>query len=158
MAFTHLLWNCLAEGATSIEEEKLSANLEKRSDECVLVFEIDNPDFRKHFQAMDEKVCDGLFFYKKAALPGHDKTVPVVMFVELKGSDIDYAIEQLANTHRLVHKKLTGRAVEYRAIVVSRQAPPAQDKSARKRWEKSINCRLHFARGPKAELRRYLPE
>ncbi len=90
MPFNFLLWHCLLPGKTQISEQGCSARILPKSDETVLAFRIDLEAFREEYDLRGKKLCDGFFFIFKAG-----DTRPKLIFVELKGSDVTAAAEQL---------------------------------------------------------------
>ena len=127
MPFNFLLCECLHPGETGFKESGIGARIRPEGRECVLVFGIDNQRFRTQFSV--HRACDALFFYKSQA---HG---PVLLFVELKGSDVESAAEQLGQALDAVRKGLSGVS-EYRAIVVLRKSAPA---SRNKLWSRFRN-------------------
>jgi len=153
MPFTFLLWHCLRPGQTSVGAGKVRAFFERENDECVLVFDLDNDHFRKEFEVdEDEKrVCDHLFFHKKAEGP------PTLVFVELKGSDVKHGITQLRSTIEMMRRRLpkyAGRDL-VAVVVTSGGAPRNLDDLCEDFW-KALTVRLHVKRG-KVDLRSLLP-
>ncbi len=117
VAIEPLLWFCLAQG-TSIEEQGLKLSIRPNGDETILVFGTDCAEFRRSFYApeADQLASDALFFYKRA-----DKQ-PVLVFVELKGRNIDHALKQLRATILAVKRGVEaalGGATTCLALVVS---------------------------------------
>lgn len=69
----------------------------KQPDEMVMFFDIDpesNPlsTFKQDLNFLHEVICDGLVFYSK-------RPTKIFCFVELKGQDINHAIDQVINTY-----------------------------------------------------------
>ena len=100
MRFDQLLWKCLAPGKYESSESNITAALDPQPGETVLLFEIDGPAFRAGQPGV--KVCDLLFFYRGPAAPK-----PVLLFVELKGSDYETAEAQVVNAIRRVVAELS---------------------------------------------------
>ena len=137
MPFNFLLWKCLIPGETSLKESGRSARIKPRSGECVLAFSIDNEDFRARFKV--RKVCDALFFYKSR------QGDPILLFVELKGSDIASAAPQLGQALKAIQNALARRA-RYRAVVVTRGGAPARDDPLRRQFYRKYGVELSICR------------
>jgi len=145
MPFNFLLWKCLLPGQTSIRESGKGARIKPEAGECVLAFGIDSQDFRRRFDA--SKVCDALFFYKSK------EQDPVLLFVELKGSDLGSAAQQLGEALQAVRGKLKLK-VHYRAVVVSRSTAPGRSNPLRRKFSKEHKLPLEICRS--GDLRQYL--
>src|SRR5262245_16617401 len=116
-AFELLLWRCLDPGRTSFGEQGLSAQIKPEGKETVLVFHSDTEIFRDTFGlSPEDNVSDAIFFYKKEA------SRPIVLFLELKGTDIEHARKQLTMVIKVVRDKM-GAGVrsetDYRAIILT---------------------------------------
>jgi len=140
MAFDFLLWNCVAPGKTSISEFGIKASLKPYEDECVLAFRIDCDEFRTHFGV--RRACDGLFFVKTK------NEDPLLVLVELKGSDVGHAVEQLHDTLDGLKRSHIRKPVTYRAVIVTRGGSPKQDKAAIRGFEKRQGISLCLTRDP----------
>ena len=145
MPFNFLLWECLIPGKTSISESGQSARIDPHGGECVLAFELDNQKFRDRFGV--GRVCDALFFYRR------DQERPVLLFVELKGTDIAKAAEQLGQSLRAVKDTLQ-RNAQYRAVVVSRGRAPARKDPLCRQFFQQHQVELKISRD--GDLRRFL--
>jgi hypothetical protein len=118
-------WNCLfrecLQKGTSVSESGRSASLDRRPGECVLLFKTDCPRFRSVFGVGDRPLSDAVFYYKAAA--GAD-TQQALIFVELKGTDVAHALEQLRTAVEVVRKKMpeleTSWSFRWVAVVVTR--------------------------------------
>jgi len=146
MAFDFLLWHCLDPGKTSVSESGKSARLKPKGGECVLLFKIDSARFRAEFEI--ERVCDALFFYKS------EHKAPVLLFVELKGTDVESAIDQLDQTLKSVRNKLDNEA-NCLAVVACSGSTPKHLGKLRKRFQKQHGITFRIG-GPKEDLRKYV--
>lgn len=102
MPFNTLLLTSLIHG-TSFSEGRCQVRLCLEPGETVLFFVVDdqsNPDctLRQDF-GVTGSICDLVVFYVR----GHNK---VICLVELKGSDIERAIEQVTSTRRFLQESL----------------------------------------------------
>jgi hypothetical protein len=94
-----MLWECLQPGQHEFTEEGITATLEPQAGETVLFFNIDCTAFRQGQHAL--RICDLLVFYRGAA-----HQLPVLLFVELKGSDYERAESQIMGAARRVLAEL----------------------------------------------------
>ena len=96
---TLLLTGCFLPGKTSFTEDGVQLSLQPESGETVLFFSIDdqsNPNckFRQVLGIQnDKKICDLIVFYAK-------ENERIICFVELKGSKLGTAVEQVTNTDK----------------------------------------------------------
>lgn len=158
MRFDGLLWECLLPGRHEHSEENLTAALDPRPGETVLLFETDRPAFRRRLPAGSKlSVCDLMFFYRGPAAP-----MPVLLFVELKGSDYEHAEEQLANALEAVTRELEPdcqRSVLKGAVVVLGASTPHDSKRRRREFFRSTRTLIEYesnARAKRTELRSHL--
>jgi len=96
---TLLLSGCLLPGKTSHKEDGVEIRVEPTTGETVLFFSIDsekNPNCKlRQLLGLDQagmKSCDLIVFYAT-------DSKKIICFVELKGSKIDVAKEQVINTY-----------------------------------------------------------
>ncbi|MBD2777665.1 hypothetical protein [Iningainema tapete] len=96
---TLLLSGCFLPGKTSFIENGVEISLQPETGETVLFFSIDeqsnsNCKLRQLLEINKPgmKICDLIVFYAR----GEERTI---CFVELKGSDLKTAIEQVINTY-----------------------------------------------------------
>lgn len=135
MKFDRLLWQCLMPGEYEFTEEGITVRLPPEAKETVLMFKTDSDAFRDWQKGV--KVCDLLFFYRGPAV-----SKPVLLFVELKGSDYEAAELQLENAFRRVWTQLDQQcqggeirvcavAVVGRSVLISRpiQAHPPESRA-----------------------------
>jgi len=118
-AVSHLLRSCFLHGPTSVTESGKTASLDRRDGECVLVFRIRSSDFPP---LSIERSCDAVFFH--LARDGR----PTVLLVELKGSDITHAVEQIVATLPIVTRGLGALRPKVRAVIVTERGVPKQAK------------------------------
>lgn len=102
MPFNPLFLTCLSP-KTSFSEKGGNVGIKPQSGEQVLFFVIDQESNDSSTVHLDLEVkgpiCDLLVYYGK----GSKK---VLCFVELKGSDVSHAVEQIVNTHGHFKKAL----------------------------------------------------
>lgn len=154
MRFDRLLWHCLQPGEYQFTEENLAVRLSPENNETVLMFRTDSNVFRGSREGVP--ACDLLFFYRGPASP-----TPVLLFVELKGSDIEHAETQIGSAFKRVREELApdcgGGAARAGAVVVLGSSAPADVKPRQKEaWLKQgLPFAYHFGmRGkPPVELR-----
>jgi hypothetical protein len=138
MPLNYLLWNCLVRNKTSVGERGLAASMERRPNECVLAFEIDDEGFRRQFGLAGQMGCDAMFFFWR---PGGD---PQVLLVELKSKDVAKATKQLASSLsalRTAFNKLTLRP-RYHAVVVKAGRVPPKIKELKATFENQYRVGL----------------
>ena len=85
-----MLWTCLLPGKNAFEESGIEVVLAPKPDETVLLFQTDKPVFRDY--KTNVKASDLMVFYR-----GPVANEPVLLFVELKGSDQDLAKAEAAD-------------------------------------------------------------
>jgi hypothetical protein len=94
MPFNHLLFEALLPGKTLAEDRVqngyTSAQLEAGAGETVLLFRLDEDKTKARLKLTGKKCCDYFFFYS-----GRQKSL--LIFVELKGGNLDRAEEQLVS-------------------------------------------------------------
>jgi acetyl-CoA carboxylase carboxyltransferase component len=113
VSLAKLFWHCHAD-TKRLSDDGIRAEWEPARGETALLFQTDTDVFRTQFNCEGAKVCDGLFLIKKP------KGEPCLLFVELKGTDIDHAFTQLDAAIRVVVPTLeAGTTPRIRAIVVS---------------------------------------
>lgn len=163
MTFDRILWQCLLPGQYSFEENNISAKLQPEAGETVLLLNIDDDKLRN--ELANKRLCDLLFFYRGPVRP-----VPVLVFVELKGSDYEHGEEQLRNAIAVVLSGLAPRIrdpdlrndqrqVELRAVLVSSRTVPHHDKRELKRLFRetgAVFTRLSERRHAPVEVREFL--
>jgi len=123
MLLNKLIPTCFHPG-TDIEDQGIQVKFSPNPDEKILFFEIDdqtndNSPFRRSL-GFTGAICDGLLYYYKynkaksyveAGTQRHQREInqTVVCLIELKGSDIDYAAEQIINTCRFIKKHYSNK-------------------------------------------------
>lgn len=105
----HFLADCLCSGTAEHEKGK-SVRIEPKADEVVLLFKTDHATARKYLGIT--AASDVVFLYVRHQQP------PRLVFVELKGSDLKKAADQLSNTIAAVKRRLTQIIGPSRANVV----------------------------------------
>lgn len=152
MRFDRLLWECLCPGKYEFEENDIEVALTPLPGETVLTFHIDTEAFRDWKAGV--KACDLLFFYRG---PTRDK--PVLLFVELKGSNFQDAEEQIVNAVKRTFEHLDSVCqsdVYVCAVVALGVAAPINMKQRIKdlRQQTGLVFKYHFnARRQRADLR-----
>ena len=148
-----LLWDCLEPRITSCAERGTSASIQKQPGETVLVFRTDSPEMRRAFGL--QKACDRLFFFMK------EQSAPKLVFVELKGTDVKRAAEQLEETIIKVRGVLGAissafaRNDNLHAVVVSQGGVPRELEKLQQNFRKRVGIPLKISRSP-ADLRKIL--
>lgn len=135
MPFQTLLFDSLLPGS-SYGEQGTRVSVKQESGETVLFFRLDQPFHEKkglrRYLKQDQPVSDILVFYRR-----NQEAVPRLCLVELKGGDLDHALDQLRATHQVLESHLktmeVGRGnrpqVEWRGIVrMSGASPRSVDK------------------------------
>lgn len=157
MRFDRLLWECLCPGKYEFEESNIQVALAPSLGETVLTFHIDTEAFRDWKAGV--KACDLLIFYRG---PARDK--PVLLFVELKGSNFEDAEGQIASAVKRTFDHLDAACqpqVYVCAVVVLGTAPPINTKQRIKdlRQQTGLVFKYHFnARKQRADLRTNLAD
>jgi hypothetical protein len=142
MAFNFLVPECLIRHSYS--EKGKGIKLSQKDDERVAFFHLDNDAFRTRFRLHASKVCDVLIFYRKGSAG------PILMLVELKGSDFDAAADQICSTHDALKPELQPalKTANWIALVVaSGSCPPSRSKLQKRLNGRGIS--LLFATGIK---------
>jgi hypothetical protein len=124
MPFNHLLFEALLPGKTLAQDREhdgyTSAELKPGPGETVLLFRLDDDETKQHLKLAGQKCCDYFFFFKAS----HES---LLIFVELKGGNLDRAEEQLAGAIDAIcpssGKGKTWRKLA-RAVVVSPTVSP----------------------------------
>lgn len=153
MSIDAVVASCLIRG-TSFSEKAKSVAIRKRTDEIVMAFRTDSPEFRGITNV--QRASDVAFLYMRHL--GR----PVLLFVELKGSDISHAADQLQATIEAVRKLIRNtvhssypECSDVRAIIVRSGSAPANQTLIQERFYKATGVRLRFARD-KADLRDFV--
>lgn len=124
MGFDRLVWNCFVQG-TSHDDDRVGVTLEPSGDERALFFKTDSQGGRFALGLGGNDVAsDFALFYRK----GSER--PIVLLIELKGSDLRHAIKQLNSVYRsvagLFPKNCDKRPVpEVRSLVVLSGSVPS---------------------------------
>lgn len=132
MLFDYLLLSgCLLPNRYSYSENGVKIELQPQSGELILLFHIDDQSnrdckFRRVLELDNQgmKMCDLIVFYAKDSTRN-------ICFIELKGRDIETAIQQINNTYKYFHAKLNQSnacnlvpEVNTKACIVSRACVP----------------------------------
>jgi hypothetical protein len=143
MPVDHLLFESLLPGITKAEDKKsgghTSANLEHGPHESVLLFHLDTETTRRRLGLLEGKCCDFLYFFK-------NKKHSILIFVELKGTDIASATEQIANAHQaLGAQSKYVKSCHPLAVIVSSVAAPRNGRVIQHQM-KTQGITLYFGR------------
>jgi hypothetical protein len=138
MAFNYLLWHCLQD-RTSFSEEARGVTIARQSDETILFFAPDGEAVRHQTRTYFNvsQFCDVIIFYQKT-------NRQVLLFVELKGGDIEHAVTQLRAAVGAVYEMSPRRAQSCKlvAIIVSTSSGPQLIKKAQAefatRWKATL--------------------
>lgn len=133
---------CLIRGTASDEKGK-SVRIQANEDETVLLFRTDTDAARQYLGI--SKASDLLYFYMR------NQQTPKLVFVELKGSDLKKAADQLSVTIKAVRGVLQKRvgtaaqSVRVEAVVVfSGSTPKSLDDLQRQfRGSTGVSLRTH---------------
>ncbi len=128
MPFNELMMNCIRDG-TSHKENGINISIQRKPRETILFFVIDpESNHCSNFPEIinTDIICDLLIYY---STDGSNKKI---CLVELKGSDIKHAIEQLTRTREKTNNCLKSKYqnIGWKAIIVHRCSAPNQFKSA----------------------------
>jgi hypothetical protein len=120
MVMNRLVWACFIQG-TSFADGGPGIRIEPQAGEKILFFKTDGDECRRLLaMAINDAICDALVFYRL------DLNRPIFLFVELKGSDVLHAVEQIESTAAAVRKWLPAglaRPIERGLVVSSGSAP-----------------------------------
>lgn len=120
MPFNTLLLSSLEPG-TSVSESDVSVSVKQHAHETVLFFRVDIAHVCKGLGIKDkEPRCDYLVFYKNEG-----KTI--LCLVELKGKNVDHAVDQIAHSYKHLSQLLKQRDVDMKHIT----------------WKAYICCNAH---------------
>jgi hypothetical protein len=109
------------EPGTGVSESDVNVSVKRQANETILFFRIDAAHVCKDLGIKDkEPRCDYLAFYKK-----DDKTI--LCLVELKGKNIEHAVEQIAHTYKRLNELLKQRACDTKHIT----------------WKAYVGCNAH---------------
>ena len=117
-------WKHLLQHGTSLRDgeqgSNRSASFKPGKGERAWLFNSDSEDFRKHFR--NRKSCDGIFLIETP-------TERRLVFIELKGRNLEDAAEQLREALQAVLKQLPPdcrKSTRPEVVVVRGRAPPTQ--------------------------------
>ncbi|MDJ0735259.1 MAG: hypothetical protein QNJ47_14575 [Nostocaceae cyanobacterium] len=127
---TLLLTGCFLPGKTSFKENGVEIKVQPESGETILFFSIDeqsNPSCKLRqvlkIDRQNMKICDLIVFYGK---DNHR----VICFVELKGSDLERAVEQVENKYKSLTNILSSRCNSFisKAYIKTNSSAPQEIK------------------------------
>jgi hypothetical protein len=118
-------WKHLLARGTSLTDSgsKRGASFKPGRGEKAYLFDSDSQRFREHFH--NQKSCDGIFLIETA-------TERRLVFIELKGRNLEDAAAQLLETLQAVRKQLPAdcrKSTKLEVVVVRGGAPPRQEVS-----------------------------
>jgi hypothetical protein len=132
MPVDHLLFESLLPGKTLAEDRQnkccTSADLKAAPNETVLLFRLDDERTRKRLGLAGSKCCDHLYLFKSL-------THAILIFVELKSTDLKDAADQIVNAFEAVKAQSSYGRTEHPpaiALIISSSAPPRDSKMMQK--------------------------
>jgi hypothetical protein len=142
VAVERLLWFCLRHTLSLRDEGIVLSFKDRREDETILVFKTDSAAFREQFYRAGDlhSACEGIVFYKHAEGP------PVLVFAELKGADVPYALQQLRCTIEAVKPGIEATVegkTKYLALVVTDRAAPMAHQPEQRAFEGATEVELY---------------
>ena len=155
MKFDRLLWQCLLPGEYEFTEEGITVRLspDAKEKETVLMFNTDTDAFRDWTPGV--KACDLVFFYR-----GPAAKKPVLLFVELKGSDYGAAEAQIESAFKRVWAQMEpqcqgGASLVCGVVVVGQSVMVDVKARIKEAWQqRGLVFRYHFgALGKTVDLR-----
>ena len=165
MPFNYMLWHCLSPGKTSYTEPGTGWGVQVKpvSDETILFLRTDSDQLREYFATTRnwynlKNAADLLVYCSRAG------RMPILLFVELKGSDIHHAAEQLRQTVEAVRKALANpmrSGTDYRALILASGSAPKNTKEIQKAFRDKYGIVLHIKTGigkKAVDLRPYLKD
>jgi hypothetical protein len=132
LPFNTLLLTCLSD-ETSHRDFGNEVRVERKAGETILLFVTDdksNPNckLKQDLQmGKDAIICDCIFFYSRS-----DQADKVLCLVELKGVDIEHAVERIANTQKLLKSKFSRsheQHIRWRVYIHVRGSAPIRKSS-----------------------------
>ncbi len=85
---------------TSLSESGIEVTMNQRAGEKILFFVIDKQSVRQYL-GLQGKICDGLVFYTRK-----DENKKIFCLVELKGSNLNDAVDQVISSYVQLKKSL----------------------------------------------------
>jgi hypothetical protein len=172
MPFNYMLWYCLCPGKTSYKEPGTGwgVQVQPASEETILFLLTDSDHLREYFATKRNwynlKNAADLLVYcsRPARVPILPARVPILLFVELKGSDIHHAAEQLRQTVEAVRNALGNpmrSKTDYRALILASGAAPKNTKAIQKTFRDKYGVALRIKTGigkGAVDLRPYLKD
>jgi len=156
MKFEWLFHHCLKCDEMSHEEEGKRVTLKRTAGETVLFFTVDGKPFDA-LHGNNTPRCDLLVARKQRNREGAN-----LLFVELKGSDLGKAVQQLGKTIDLVRNAMDRAvwdATRKAALVVMSGGSPPDQKDVQKKFLESRQMSLLIKSGIKknaVDIRQYL--
>ncbi|MCI0456345.1 MAG: hypothetical protein L0Z62_05135 [Gemmataceae bacterium] len=166
MPFNFMLWYALSPGKTSYQEPGTGwgVQVKPQKDETILFHLTDSQQLRDHFKSRNwydlKNVADLLVFCNR---PGRDV---ILLFVELKGSDIEHAAGQIRQLVDAVRKALPNpmrKETDYRALILASGSAPAKkvhalQKEFREKHQIELHVRTGIKKGASVDLRPFLKD
>jgi hypothetical protein len=149
MPLDHLLFESLIPGITKAEDKKgtgrTSANLDRGSNETVLLFHRDNEETRRRLKFSGEKCCDFLYFFK-------NRKRAVLIFIELKGTKINSAAHRIASAYHALaalSEYVKSHTPQALAVIVSSGSAPRREGAVIQKRMKASGIKLYFGKSSK---------
>jgi hypothetical protein len=152
MVFAQLLCRHVLPGKTSYSEPGTGwgVSVQPIKDESILFFLTDCDEFRKCAEAtLNRKpvhICDLLVYCKQAAKN------TILLFIELKGSDVKHAAEQLTQTIQTISRQISPehlKQISRRTLVLATGSAPKDLKDIQKAFFKALGIELKVHSGIK---------
>ena len=144
MPFSSLLLSALTPDST-LKENNIGVTFKRNqldtSKETLLLFQSD--DEKTHFRniwlrnnnhgCVNPQCCDGIIFYHS----NDKKSSGTICFVELKGNDIQHAVEQILKTYKIIKTALADAQIStdkirWKATIISSASKPKNSVSVLK--------------------------
>jgi hypothetical protein len=161
--YSRLLWQFLEPGAHVASENRLTVSLAPNpgAQETILLFDkLDSRGLPRSFPGDNKTCCDALFYYKRNRPSGDGN---ILIFVELKSSDVEHAIEQLKNTIQHVwaamHSECKPKSKIGAVVVTKGNVPPVDERKRAREFREESGAFLWFepgSLGKEATLRSYV--
>lgn len=146
------LAGCSVRG-TKVTESGLTVSTDTLPGETILFFKTDSATGRQCLGIVEEnlKACDYLVLYSKK-----DNRAEIICFLELKGSDLKHATDQIINTYN--HPKILAEGeieksrlsqITWKVSICMKSHPPSNDQHSRDRLAKVFKQHVRIRHGIK---------
>ena len=175
MPFSSLLLSALTPDST-LKENNIGVTFKRNqldtSKETLLLFQSD--DEKTHFRniwlrnndhgCVNPQCCDGIIFYHST----DKENSGTICFVELKGNDIQHAVEQILQTYKIIKTALSDvqistDKISWKAVIISSASKPKNIASVLKpltdKFEKGKEVNVlfqHISSGNNYELTNFI--